>query len=126
MKELVPPLSRRIAGTAPLIDVRSPEDYLKYVIRRALVDAANEGRLSIGPDVIARHVRLDRRSKITPGASDLVSGEKGSMNRVIARIGSGSTSARPGTTTSYEACGPTFTPTTRTSNSRRQSSHPTS
>lgn len=79
MKQWVPHFSERIAGTAPRIDVRSPEDYLKRVIRPTLISASNEGRLTVASNAIAQHVRLDRRSKEmpdTPGASDLVGGNK--------------------------------------------------
>lgn len=79
MKQWVPHFSERIARTAPLIDVRSPEDYLRRVIRPTLINASNEGRLTVSSNAIAQHVRLDRRSKEmpgTPGASDLVGGDK--------------------------------------------------
>ncbi|MEM9461324.1 MAG: hypothetical protein AAGF11_44580 [Myxococcota bacterium] len=77
-------MSERIAKTAPLIDVRSPRDYLDRVIRTQLLNAVNEGMLAVGPHEISRHVRIDDQSKQVPPdthAADLVGGRRNNKRR---------------------------------------------
>lgn len=71
----VTPLAERIEATAPIIDARSAEDYCQRAIRKILLDAANDGRLAVGPAVISKHAR-PTKSKIERGAFDLAIGRK--------------------------------------------------
>lgn len=71
----VSPLHERIATTAPVISVRKPQEYLRHHMRPRLVRASNEGRLAIGIEHIARHVRITP-SQSERDAFDLVGGRR--------------------------------------------------
>lgn len=76
MKPCVSPLSERIAQTAPLIDVRSPRDYLDRVLRPQLLAAIDEGKLEIGAHAISKCLVIHDKSKVLDGAADLVGGRR--------------------------------------------------
>ena len=83
MKQWVTPLPERIAKTAPLINVRSPRDYLERVLRPCLLSAANEGKLAVGPHAISRNIRIDGPSTQVSDkhAADLVGGRRNNERR---------------------------------------------
>ena len=70
-----PPLHERVSLTAPRIEIRDAEDYLKRAIRKRLLIASNQGRLRVGSHTISSVVRVlpsnDRRD-----AFDLVGGRR--------------------------------------------------
>ncbi|UJR83204.1 hypothetical protein [Sandaracinus amylolyticus] len=68
-------LHERVAAGAPIIGIHDAEDYLRRAIRKRLIVASNQGRLSAGAHDISRAVRV-QPSDEKEGAFDLIGGRR--------------------------------------------------